>query len=68
MGEVRQANEAEIKTAQKGMDSDRIRSQYDEFEAPYGEMVNPLANQQGLNTKEYISMLRAQASCCRGLK
>ena len=61
MGEVRQANEAEmVALAQKGMDYDRIRSQYDEFK-PVMEMVNRFANQQGLNTKDYISMLRAQA-------
>lgn len=67
MGEVRQANEAEMVTlAQKGMDYDRIRSQYDEFK-PVMEMVNHFANQQGLNTKDYISMLRAQAKQAEGL-
>ena len=67
MGEVRQANEAEmVALAQKGMDYDRIRSQYDEFK-PVMEMVNRFANQQGLNTKEYISMLRAQAKQAEGL-
>ena len=67
MGEVRQANEAEmVALAQKGMDYDRIRSQYDEFK-PVMEMVNRFANQQGLNTKDYISMLRAQAKQAEGL-
>lgn len=67
MGEVRQANEAEmVALAQKGMDYDRIRSQYDEFK-PVMEMVNHFANQQGLNTKDYISMLRAQAKQAEGL-
>ena len=67
MGEVRQANEAEmVALAQKGMDYDRVRSQYDEFK-PVMEMVNRFANQQGLNTKEYISMLRAQAKQAEGL-
>lgn len=67
MGEVRQANEAEmVALAQKGMDYDRVRSQYDEFK-PVMEMVNRFANQQGLNTKDYISMLRAQAKQAEGL-
>lgn len=67
MGEVRQANEAEmVALAQKGMDYDRIRSQYDEFK-PVMEMVNRFANQQGLNTKDYISMLRTQAKQAEGL-
>ena len=67
MGEVRQANEAEmVALAQKGLDYDRIRSQYDEFK-PVMEMVNHFANQQGLNTKDYISMLRAQAKQAEGL-
>ena len=67
MGEVRQANEAEmVALAQKGMDYDRIRSQYDEFK-PVMEMINRFANQQGLNTKDYISMLRAQAKQAEGL-
>lgn len=67
MGEVRQAGEAEmVALAQKGMDYDRIRSQYDEFK-PVMEMVNRFANQQGLNTKDYISMLRAQAKQAEGL-
>ena len=67
MGEVRQANEAEmVALAQKGLDYDRIRSQYDEFK-PVMEMVNRFANQQGLNTKDYISMLRAQAKQAEGL-
>ena len=67
MGEVRQANEAEmVALAQKGMDYDRIRSQYDELK-PVMEMVNRFANQQGLNTKDYISMLRAQAKQAEGL-
>lgn len=67
MGEVRKANEAEmVALAQKGMDYDRIRSQYDEFK-PVMEMVNHFANQQGLNTKDYISMLRAQAKQAEGL-
>lgn len=67
MGEVRQVNEAEmVALAQKGMDYDRIRSQYDEFK-PVMEMVNHFANQQGLNTKDYISMLRAQAKQAEGL-
>lgn len=67
MGEVRQANEAEmVALAQKGMDYDRIRSQYDEFK-PVMEMVNRFANQQGLNTRDYISMLRAQAKQAEGL-
>lgn len=67
MGETRQANEAEmVALAQKGMDYDRIRSQYDEFK-PVMEMVNHFANQQGLNTKDYISMLRAQAKQAEGL-
>mgnify|MGYP001635531010 CR=1 FL=1 len=68
MGEVRQANEAEmVALAQKGMDYDRIRSQYDEFK-PVMEMVNHFANQQGLNTKDYISMLRAQAKQAEGVR
>ena len=67
MGEVRQANEAEmVALAQKGMDYDRIRSQYDEFK-PVMEMINRFANQQGLNTKDYISMLRAQAKQAEGM-
>ena len=67
MGEVRQANEAEmVALAQKGLDYDRVRSQYDEFK-PVMEMVNRFANQQGLNTKDYISMLRAQAKQAEGL-
>lgn len=67
MGEVRQANEAEmVALAQKGMDYDRIRSQYDEFK-PVMEMINRFANQQGLNTKDYISTLRAQAKQAEGL-
>lgn len=67
MGEVRQVSEAEmVALAQKGMDYDRIRSQYDEFK-PVMEMTNHFANQQGLNTKDYISMLRAQAKQAEGL-
>lgn len=67
MDEVRRVNEAEmVALAQKGMDYDRIRSLYDEFK-PVMEMVNRFANQQGLNTKDYISMLRAQAKQAEGL-
>ena len=67
MDEVRRVNEADmVALAQKGMDYDRIRSQYDEFK-PVMEMVNHFANQQGLNTKDYISMLRAQAKQAEGL-
>ena len=67
MDEVRRVNEADmVALAQKGMDYDRIRSQYDEFK-PVMEMVNRFANQQGLNTKDYISMLRAQAKQAEGL-
>lgn len=67
MGEVRQVNEADMVTlAQKGMDYDRIRSQYDEFK-PVMEMFNRFANQQGLNTRDYISLLRSQAKQAEGL-
>lgn len=67
MDEVRRVNEADmVALAQKGLDYDRIRSQYDEFK-PVMEMVNRFANQQGLNTKDYISMLRAQAKQAEGL-
>ena len=67
MDEVRRVNEADmVALAQKGMDYDRIRSQYDEFK-PVMEMINRFANQQGLNTKDYISMLRAQAKQAEGL-
>lgn len=67
MDEVRRVNEADmVALAQKGLDYDRIRSQYDEFK-PVMEMVNHFANQQGLNTKDYISMLRAQAKQAEGL-
>lgn len=67
MDEVRRVNEADmVALAQKGLDYDRVRAQYDEFK-PVMEMVNRFANQQGLNTKDYISMLRAQAKQAEGL-
>ena len=66
MGEVRQASEAEmVALAQKGMDYDRIRSQYDEFR-PVMDMLSTFANRQGMNTKDYIANLRAQAKQAEG--
>lgn len=67
MGEVRRVNEADMVTlAQKGMDYDRIRAQYDEFK-PMMEMFNQFATRQGVNTKDYIAMIRAQAKQQEGL-
>lgn len=67
MGEVRQANEAEmVALAQKGLDYDRIRNQYDEFR-PVMDMLSTFANRQGMNTKDYIANLRAQAKQAEGL-
>lgn len=66
MGEVRQANEAEmVELAQKGLDYDRIRSQYDELR-PVMDMLSTFANRQGMNTKDYIANLRAQAKQAEG--
>lgn len=67
MGEVKRVNEADMVTlAQKGMDYDRIRTQYDEFK-PMMEMFNQFATRQGMNTKDYIAMIRAQAKQAEGL-
>lgn len=67
LDEVRTVNEADMVTlAQKGMDYDRVRSQYDEFK-PVMEMFSQFANKQGMNTKEYIALIRAQAKQADGL-
>ncbi len=66
MGEVRQANEADmVALAQKGLDYDRVRAQYDEFR-PVMDMLSTFANRQGMNTKDYIANLRAQAKQAEG--
>ena len=67
LGEVKQANEAEmVALAQKGMDYDRLRSQYDEFK-PVMDILSTFANKQGMNTKDYIANLRAQVKQAEGL-
>lgn len=66
MDEVRQVNEADMVTlAQKGLDYDRVRAQYDEFR-PVMDMLSTFANRQGMNTKDYIANLRAQAKQAEG--
>lgn len=66
LGEARIVREADmVALAQKGLDYDRIRSQYDEFK-PVMEMFSQFANKQGLNTKDYISLIRAQAKQAEG--
>lgn len=66
MGEVRRVNEADmVALAQKGLDYDRVRAQYDEFR-PVMDMLSTFANRQGMNTKDYIANLRAQAKQAEG--
>ena len=67
MDEVRRVNEADmVALAQKGLDYDRVRAQYDEFR-PVMDMLSTFANRQGMNTKDYIANLRAQAKQAEGL-
>ena len=66
MDEVRRVNEADmVALAQKGLDYDRVRAQYDEFR-PVMDMLSTFANRQGMNTKDYIANLRAQAKQAEG--
>lgn len=67
LGESRTVNETDmVALAQKGMDYDRVRSQYDEFK-PVMELFNQFANKQGMSTKDYIALIRAQAKQAEGL-
>ena len=69
MGEVRQANEAEmVALAQKGMDYDRIKQRLDGYaeikakaqaRAPYEELIKELADEQHMTPEEFMDASRA---------
>ena len=67
MGEVRQANEAEmVALAQKGMDYDRIREKYEESK-PVMELFGGFAKQAGMSVQDYVARIRFQAKQAQGL-
>lgn len=67
LDEIRTVSETDlVALAQKGMDYDRVRNQYDGFK-PVMEMFNQFAAKQGMNTKDYIALIRAQAKQAEGL-
>lgn len=67
LGEERTVEEEELLAlAQKGEDAERIRSQYEEWK-PTIDVISHLANQNGMNAREYSTRLREQLKQAEGL-
>lgn len=67
MDESKTVGEAEmVSLAQKGLDYDRLRTKYDEFK-PVVDLFNQFANKAGVNTRDYITMIRTQAMQNQGM-
>lgn len=67
LGQMISANEADMVTlAQKGLDYDRIRSEYDEAK-PVMALFREFAGRAGMELGDYLTHIRAQAKQAEGL-
>lgn len=67
LGQAVSANEADMVTlAQKGLDYDRIRGEYDEAR-PVMDLFRDYAKKAGVTVPEYLARIRAQAKQAEGM-
>lgn len=67
LGQAVSANEADMVTlAQKGLDYDRIRADYDEAR-PVMDLFRDYAKRAGITVPEYLARIRAQAKQAEGM-
>lgn len=67
LGQTVTANEADMVTlAQKGLDYDRIRGEYDEAR-PVMDLFRDYAKRAGVTVPEYLARIRAQAKQAEGM-